>query len=663
MTSEDLEKAKRLLNDSNVMLSTITPSQWAEKNLIMRGAMPGRLNLDATTPYAREILDSFSPFEPYTDIVFMGGAQICKTSVIILGLIGYMIENYPCNTAMTVGYKDLMKEAMGNIDQMLADSNLKRLIRSNSSRKRKTLSGDTDQIKEFPNGYLKLSPASEARIWRQNNYKLTICDDIEAAKGISKSAGSIVDLVGKRTATYGDSAKRAWISSPELESNSIIYNLYKQGDGRLYHIECPCCGEMIDLLWNHTNEEGEECGIVWKVDSADRLIEKSVMYICQKCGNSFKENLKPELMKYGKWIPTLTPISPKFRSYQMNSFYSPIGMASWTSYVYTWLSIHADGQRDESRYQTFRNTTEGLPYKPNLEELDSKELQKNQCKYEPFTVPETLSIKHGNGSIIMLTLACDLAGRDDDARLDWEIVAWCENESSYSIAHGSIGTFERGGHKINNRPDREVKSYGVADVNNVWKPLLKLINGKYKSDNGKEFGITCTVIDSGFFTQHVYSFIKSTGRDNIYAVKGKGKGNYSRYSAVFPIAKGSEFNSLYTIVIGNIKDRIASYMTLKYDETGHGVQQPNFMNYPESVNGMYSYKDFFIQYESEERVAVNEGKSIDNYIWQKKYGRNDNHFWDVRVYGIAAKLIYTMLVCKELKVENDWKVLVNVIKN
>lgn len=663
MNIEDLHKAKSLLQASIVNLSTISPSEWAEKNLIMRGAMPGRLNLDNSTPYAREVLDSFSPFSPYTDVVFMGGAQICKTSVIILGLIGYMIENYPCNTAMTVGHKDLMKEAMGNIDQMLADSNLKRLIRSNSSRKRKTLSGDTDMMKEFPNGYLKLSPASNPKIWRQNNYKFTICDDIEAAKAISKSAGAVQDLVNKRTATYGDSAKRAWISSPELESESIIYNLYKQGDGRIFNVPCPCCGTLIDLRWNGINENGDECGIIWKLDSADRLIESSVRYICQTCGGDFKEKTKPEIMRAGEWKPTITPISPKFRSYQMNSFYSPIGMASWTQYVYTWLSIHKDGVRDEPRYQSFRNLTEGLPYKPNMEELDSKELQKNQAPYDIFTVPEQLSISHGNGKIVMLTLACDLGGLDEDARLDWEIVAWSENESSYSVAHGSIGSFERGGHKVNNRPDRKVMSYPLTNPNSVWRPLMKLIGSKYKTDNGKELGITCTVIDSGHYTQHVYNFIERAGKDNIYAIKGKGKGNYSRYSSVYPVIKGKEVSYLYMITIGTIKDKLASFMQLKFDKEAHTVQQPNFMNYPESKNGLYSYKDFFCQYESEERVAVNEGKGLDNYIWQKKYGRHDNHFWDVRVYGMAAKLIYTMLVCKELKVENDWKVLVGVLNN
>jgi hypothetical protein len=47
----------------------------------------------------------------------------------------------------------------------------------------------------------------------------------------------------------------------------------------------------------------------------------------------------------------------------------------------------------------------------------------------------------GNGRIVLLTCAADMNGKVDDARLDFEIVAWAKSGASYSICHGSIGTF------------------------------------------------------------------------------------------------------------------------------------------------------------------------------------------------------------------------------
>jgi len=42
-------------------------------------------------------------------------------------------------------------------------------------------------------------------------------------------------------------------------------------------------------------------------------------------------------------------------------------------------------------------------------------------------------------------------GTEQDARMDYEVVAWSESGATYSIKHGSIGTFipREGAKKIN----------------------------------------------------------------------------------------------------------------------------------------------------------------------------------------------------------------------
>ena len=47
-----------------------------------------------------------------------------------------------------------------------------------------------------------------------------------------------------------------------------------------------------------------------------------------------------------------------------------------------------------------------------------------------------MSENDGNGAIVFVTLGADMNGKPDDARLDYEIVAWSESGASYSINHG-----------------------------------------------------------------------------------------------------------------------------------------------------------------------------------------------------------------------------------
>ena len=156
-------------------------------------------------------------------------------------------------------------------------------------------------------------------------------------------------------------------------------------------------------------------------------------------------------------------------------------MYKWEKYVRRWLKIHPPGQsRNEAKYKSFLNTVLGLPYKAAARSISATELQKNNVRnYEIGYIPEKLSIADGNGRIVMITCGSDLNGTEDDARLDYEIVAHSESGATYSMLHGSIGTFiPRDKH-----PERrEQWTYRHGAFNSVWPVFKEIIKAKYYRD-------------------------------------------------------------------------------------------------------------------------------------------------------------------------------------
>lgn len=651
-----------ILEASRFKISDLRPSEWAEQNIVMPKPFPGPLRYEKT-PYTREIIDCLAPDHPAREIAIMGAAQWGKTASILIPAIGYIIANDPGNIIMTVGHEDLVKEAMDKIDQMLDNAGLRKLIRPTAQRARATKTGDTDTIKQFANGYLKLSSASNPKIWRQTDYKFGLIDDYEAVKNSSKIAGNTRDLIQKRFTAYNNTKKILYVSSPEIARDSNILEVYNYGDKRKYLIPCPCCGVFIELKWSIEGKDGITGGITWKLDEEGQLIRESVGYICQECGDFFTDQHKSDYVNRGYWQPTAKPFKPDFYSYHMSSLYSPHGMSDWEHYVYKWLECHPPGKaRIEKKYQTFLNLDMGEVYEEQGESPKANQLQRNIRNYEIGTLPEKISERDGNGKIVLITCAADMNGIVEDARLDWEIVAWTESGSSYSIKHGSVGTFipREGQKKV--KEDRERWTYEFNGQNSVWKEFEKVIGTIFETDTGRRMKIFITGLDCGHYTNHAYAFLDKTNY-NVVGLKGKDTDKFIRQGIDTPAFRpAKERHNLYLVEVNQIKDGLAEDMRLRYNEGIDDAQPPGFMNFPTPSNGLYLFNNFFSHYESEHKIVESKENQAVSSRWAKKNSAVMNHMWDCRVYNIVLKEIMTAMVCKELKIKNySWADYVNIL--
>lgn len=660
-----LSQIDDILSGSKIHLSDILPHEWGEQNMkVKKGNFQGPLSYNRT-PYSRKIVDCMSPYNPFIDIILMGGSQWGKTVSIIEVAIAYLIANHPSEMAYLTGHTDLSEEAMEKLDSALDNSGVGKLIRKFSLRKNNRRTGDTTKYKEFAGGSLVSGSATNHKLLRQRSWKYVFPDDIEAAKSASKESGDTVSLIKARTDSFGNKAKRFWCSTPESLDGSIINGLFLTGDQQYYNIPCQCCGKMIPLHWE-IDIEGtsgkEKGGIHWKLDPTNRLIPESVGYVCQICGGWFNEKNKYEFNMAGMWVPTAIAENNTTTSFHLSRLYAQPGMTGWVDNVAQYLKACPPGQtRKESLYKTFVNLVLGVPHKAESISPSANSIQKNIRPYKIGTLPEKLSIADGNGRIILLTCAADMNGKVDDARLDYELVAWTEAGASYSILHGSIGTFVPRENSKKEVADRRRYTYEFGKPYNVWDEFTKIIQAQYLTDTGRVMKVAQTGLDCGFFSNsHAYPYIdKMNPMPKVYVVglKGRKADTYVKRSMdLRPVKPSQERPNLYSVTVGNIKDELAEYMQAKWNENDPS-QPPGFMNFPEPENGLYTFGGYFEHFESEHCVmAANKDGTEAAYRWEKKSGNVMNHFWDVRVYNMAMREIIIEFYRKEYKLPKiTWK--------
>lgn len=659
----------QIFDAAEFQISDILPSEWAEQNRFMTSdvsAMEGMYTFN-NSPYVREIVDFLSPSNPYRVLAIKKGAQLGLSTGFIENGIGWIISQQPGNVLCLVGHDDLVEKAMGKIDNMIDTTGIRRLIHSNANRAKNNKSGDKDRSKEFTGGHLTLGPTNHKTL-RQVSYRYGFIDDFEAMKSDTKESGATVPMIMQRFSTYAKTMKLAFISTPEVKETSNIEREYLKGDQRKYFVPCPCCGEYITFEWECDSEivENGKAGIYYELDENSELITDSVGYVCQKCNQFFTDQKKSEMLLAGEWRPTAKAKDPEYTSYHLSSLYGPTYMFGWFKYVKQYLEANPPGQpRDEKLHQTFVNLVLGNTYEQSGQSIDATSIQKNIRPYQVGIVPERQSIADGNGRIVLLTFGSDLNGTAedvklnyvDDARFDWEVIAWSESGASYSVEHGSIGTFQPASMrdvKFHNHPDRVKWSYKFGAEHCVWDEVDKLLSRKWKLDTGKTLPIFAAAIDYGHLSEYVNPYVENS-QFNVYAVKG----DKLQDSGIFinqdykPFTISKDNAKLWILNVNRYKDLLATHIGLVWNPHITKIQPADFMNFPTPQDGKYQLHNYFSHFEAEHKVVDEKSR---RFVWKKKTANAQNHLFDCRIYGMAARDIFINELFKEAKVKNGtWK--------
>jgi len=652
-----------IIKDTSKEISNLKPSEWAEEKRIMTSdvsVLKGKFCFE-NSPYTREILDCLAPDHPARKIAVQKGAQIGFSVGVIENAIGWIIDQDPGNILFLVGHQDLVKDAGKKIDTMIDSTGIRNRIKSTTKRVRNTKSGDTDGMKEFDGGYLKLGITNHKSL-RNISMKYGFIDDFESMKGDTKEAGDTTKMIEQRFASFATTMKLFYISTPELQDNSNIESVYLLGDQRKYHIPCQCCGELIEIIWDGKMIDGElKGGMKWNLDEKGKLNPDSIMYECYLCGEGFDDSDKMDWINEGVWIPTAEPSEPGYYSYQISAMVAPTFMYGWERYVRDYMMACPENMdRDEKKWQTFKNLVLGETYSADKVTIDPNKLQQNIRSYKIGVVPEKLSVADHNGRIVMLTCGIDLNGKEDDARLDYEVIGHAENGATYSITHGSIGTYQRWGRV---QYDRKYYTYIHGVDGSVWYDLDELLNHEFELDHGaRKMKIVLTGVDSGYMTEYAYQFMDSTN-NAVICLKGADDAmSITRQNANLKSYKNSVQmpGRLFLAQNNYSKDVLAGYIGLNWNSRSDAGQPPGYMNFPTPSDGKYLYDNFFAHFAAEEKIVTNDHR----FRWQKKKGRVENHLYDCRLYGMIVRDILVDQICKDEKIRNPgWTSFVNHMMN
>lgn len=626
-------------------------SEWSEENIYLtsESKFAGLLSFKRS-PYAVEVVNNMMPNSGIELTGIMKCSQSGFTQCLAIPCMVYHAAESPTNQMFVTSSETLIRNTIrGRFDTVMEGKTLKGIIKSTSTKKANQRTGDTDFKKEYTGGSL-INITYKPTNLRFHSVEVVVCDEYDDAPKIDKKEGSIFDLVMARTKSYADTRRLAFLSSPTTKGISNIEGVYNMGDKRKWSWECPHCKTYIPILWRIDREDGTFGGIKWELDENDELIEKSVHYECQSCRGRIDYKMKYPLNLTGKWVPTAVPKKPTYRSYSFNALCNPPGFESWVDLVRYWIEACPKGQPvNIEKLKVFTNTQLGELWEDRGTTPRMTALMGNVRNYDVGVIPDKTCSEDGNGKIALITLVCDLGGVMDlvnnieDVRLDWEIVAHSTNGQTYSIDHGSIGTFKRSKQTSKKErdkdSDRERWTFKEGVPNSVWPVFKEQIYRSLINESGEYCDIDLTIVDSGHFTKLSYNFIQSITDRNIYGVKGKGiEESFTKIGGNTSLIKHSNENKglLYILDVNTLKDNLSSNMALT--EGTDGTQPRGFMNFPQPSDGKYNKNNFFDHYESEHRVPeIKNGVEV-GFVWKKK--RENNHFWDVAVYTLASREIF-----------------------
>ncbi len=677
-------------------IEVLTPVQWAERNRVLTkeiaGDKAGPMSYDYT-PYLRHVANFIMPQRQAKYLFIEKGSQLGFSIGGIFTQMGWSMAESPSNMLFITENDEKIKDQVQNqIGQMIDCSGLSDKVGSHNIREREakgrrnTSTGDTLKGIKFKGGNLYTTSGQKIDKLSSWSIRYGFYDEVERWKGNYKKAGSFLGLVEPRHKFYDETKKLTFLTTPEILQTSNIHPLYLMGDMQKYVIPCKHCGAMIPLQFNTKAYNGDRAGIVYQRDKNGRYIKGTSEYLCQECGGTFKEKHKfnmyeEENIAYRKnrngqhsetvcyWKATSTPESEDYESMQISSLYSPLGFNAFEAMAKLWCEIHPpNGVPNVPRLQGFINQYLGEPFEQRDKELSSKNLSNNCRWYDQKVVPNKTSKEDGNGDIVLITCAVDLNGEmgdkvdEDDVRLDYEVVAWCQRGdefvTSYSLDHGSIGTFKRAKErarkdKRKEELDREKFTYRYGYDNSVWKKFeTDVLHREWKREDGTLMKIGLCGIDTGYYTTYANGFVSK--HKICISLKGDSK-EKTRFGDKSTFKLGSK-PGLYIVSGDRLKDKLAEQMALSWNPGDGVLQEEGFMNFPKRSIDKYNYQSFFIEFEGEvKRINKDVQGNPINYHWEKKSSETRQHFLDCRIYNDVVKDIAIYLVCKEKKVQHTWE--------
>lgn len=597
-------------------------------------SMPGFLRYDVN-PYMREIVDCFDVASPVREVNVKKGAQITFTTAMESGLLYFMAHIKTLPMAFITADKELAEMRVeNNIVPMLQQSGFSHIIKSNDEgNSRKT--GRTKNLIQFEGGgYLMPMGALSPAKMRSASLAVLLKDELDAWPDKVGKDGDPDKLTDARAKGYWAVRKILRGSTPLIKGTSKIEKQYLRGDQRKYMVLCKKCKFPQELRWSTTDGKG---GFKWDMEDGTLKLE-SVRYCCQECGEPHYEHDKERLFseKYGAhWKPTARPVEPGIRSYHLPGLYSPFGMLPWYQCVIDYLDafdVDARRVKDINKFQEFYNNVLGEPFEIMGSKIRFTSVSGHRRQiYRMGQIPNKYAKEYAGSPVLFLTCQVDV----HKSFLAVAVMGWCRDAKTFVIEYKRI-----------EGPDFDFSDLSCPG----WAQLGSMIEeGRYVADDGKQYGISLTFIDSGYANDTVVSFCAQYAA-GVYPIVGRDRPSKTQTIREFAQFETQSGTKGYRVIVDHYKDRIAPVLRREWTEDS-GPQNAYHFNAPLDMTDA-QIKELTV----ESRREQTDSQGNTTYTWYRP-GNARNELWDLLVYGHAAVEILAWSLCiKQFELETiDWE--------
>jgi phage terminase large subunit GpA-like protein len=598
-----------------------TVSAWADSHRRLptkTSAEPGPWRT-SRTPYLREIMDELSTSSSTEEVVVMAAAQLGKSEAILNGL-GYLIDCAPSPAMLVQPTVDLAKRfSRQRVDPLMSTPRLRDKVSKAAAAELSRDAANSMVQKEFMGGVLVMTGANSAAGLRSMPVRWLMLDEIDAYPVDVDGEGSPMALAEARQRTFAR-RKRIKTSTPTIAGRSAIESAFDASDRRRYHVPCPHCGTMQTLIFARLTWTAlglEPADAVYQCGPCECEACKADDERAEGCGLYIEERHKTDMLARGVWRAG-NPASP-IRGYHLNALYSPLGWMRWGEIAQGFL----DSRKDPLKLRVWTNTVLGEPFAEKGEAPEWQRLYDRRAGYALSTVP---------AGGLFLTAGVDV----QKDRLVYEVVAWGRGKRSWSVDFGEIPG----------------NSDDLDGASSPWRRLDGLLARGFEHELGPTLSILMLAVDSGFNTQHVYTWARTHSMGRVIAIKGQDHG--ALIGAPSPVditLRGTRPIRGYKVwpVCGAVAKRelygfIRLEAPIDAGSPAGPVEPPaGWCEWPE-----YG-PDYFKQLTAEQLVTVKNRRGFIVQTWEVIPGRQ-NHALDARVYARAA----AALVGLDRFRESDW---------
>jgi phage terminase large subunit GpA-like protein len=366
------EKLREAIRQIYAPIDRRSVVQWCEDELILserQTQAPGNFST-MLTPYLREPLECFGDVD-VTDIVLVFGTQTGKTTMIQAGT-AWRVVNKPQPTVWVMPTENLA----GSFSEtrwmpICEDSPAVAARIPRDKHKWKRLEQHFDRCSLVFVG--SNSPANLA----SRPAGLLLLDEVEKFAQETDRETSALFLAENRTKSFAG-ALRVKTSTPTTPDGPI-WQEYQKGTQEKFMLECPHCGERIELLWEQVRWEGKDDKGKWNLAE----VEQTAHYVCQRCGGTINDGQKMEMLQTGVWQATNENSLKGFRSFHLNSLYAP-----WRSCTFGALAVKFIRDKETiNGLQDFTNSAMALPWEQIETSIGEPSILALRGEYEKGTCP------------------------------------------------------------------------------------------------------------------------------------------------------------------------------------------------------------------------------------------------------------------------------------